>query len=65
MFDVFPELASVVGFPNVVTKAVKPSLEPKSSNTNGKSKGGGPLANPLVEHGENTHLNLKIPSLKL
>ena len=50
MLDVFPELALVLCLPNGITETVKPSLEPESSNTYGESKGGGPLANALVEH---------------
>ena len=50
VLDVFPELALVLCLPNGITETVKPSLEPESSNTYGESKGGGPLANALVEH---------------
>ena len=39
VFDVFPKFALIVGFPNGITKTVKPSLKTDSTNTDGKSKG--------------------------
>eukprot|EP00088_Acartia_fossae_P008973 TRINITY_DN14325_c1_g2_i1.p1 TRINITY_DN14325_c1_g2~~TRINITY_DN14325_c1_g2_i1.p1 ORF type:complete len:188 (+),score=0.83 TRINITY_DN14325_c1_g2_i1:183-746(+) len=55
VFDVLPQLALVVGLPNVVGSGVEPALKQQRTHSNGEDEGGRPSCDAVVHQASQTH----------